>query len=75
MSLQQHGAVLIVVDQPKTTGALSVGVARSWGYQVAYLPGLAMRKAADPYPRKSKTHASDAFIIAETAPAVDASRK
>jgi transposase len=65
--LQQHGKVLMVVDQPNTIGALPVAVARDCGCEVAYLPGLAMRKAADLYPGKSKTDARDAFIIAETA--------
>jgi transposase len=70
MTLQQHGNVLIVVDQPNTIGALSGAVARDCGCEVAYLPGLAMRKAADLYPGNSKTDARDAFIIAETARAM-----
>jgi hypothetical protein len=53
--LQEHGKVLMVVDQPNTIGALPVAVARDCGCEVAYLPGLAMRKAADLYPGKSKT--------------------
>jgi hypothetical protein len=47
--------VLVVVDQPNTIGALPIAVARDCGGTVAYLPGLAMRKAADLYPGKSKT--------------------
>jgi hypothetical protein len=70
VSLQHHGTVLIVVDQPNTIGALSVAVARDCGCEVAYLPGLAMRKAADLYPGNSKTDARDAYIIAETARAM-----
>jgi transposase len=70
MTLQQHGNVLIVVDQPNTIGALSGAVARDCGCEVAYLPGLAMRKAADLCPGNSKTDAHDAFIIAETARAM-----
>lgn len=69
-SLQQHGNVLMVVDQPNTIGALPVAVARNCGCEVAYLPGLAMRKAAHLYPGNSKTDARDAFIIAETARAM-----
>ena len=65
--LQEHGKVLMIVDQPNTIGALPVAVARDCGCEVAYLPGLAMRKAADLHPGKSKTDAKDAFIIAETA--------
>ena len=45
--LQEHGDVLMVVDQPNTIGALPIAVARDVGCAVAYLPGLAMRKAAD----------------------------
>lgn len=48
--LQEHGRVLVIVDQPNTIGALPVAVARDCGAAVAYLPGLAMRKAADMYP-------------------------
>jgi hypothetical protein len=65
--LQRHGRVLVIVDQPNTIGALPVAVARDCGCEVAYLPGLAMRKAADLYPGRSKTDARDAFIIADTA--------
>jgi hypothetical protein len=69
-NLQQHGRVLVIVDQPNTIGALPVAVARDCGCTVAYLPGLSMRKAAHLYPGKSKTDACDAFIIAETARAM-----
>lgn len=65
--LQQHGTVLVVVDQPNTIGALPIAVARDAGCLVGYLPGLAMRKAADLYPGRSKTDRRDAFIIADTA--------
>jgi transposase len=56
-----------VVDQPATIGALPVAVARASGHQVAYLPGLAMRRIADLYPGHAKTDARDAFIIADAA--------
>lgn len=65
--LQKNGAVLVVVDQPNTIDALPIAVARDCGANVAYLPGLAMRKDADLYPGSSKTDARDAFIIANTA--------
>ena len=65
--LQTHGRVLVIVDQPNTIGALPIAVARSMGIQVAYLPGLAMRRAADLYPGNAKTDARDAFVIADTA--------
>lgn len=65
--LKEHGRVLLIVDQPNTIGALPVAVARATGCGVAYLPGLAMRKAADLYPGQAKTDPRDAFIIADTA--------
>ncbi|RBM17638.1 IS110 family transposase [Prauserella sp. PE36] len=65
--LAQLGPLLVVVDQPATIGALPVAVARAAGHQVAYLPGLAMRRIADLYPGKAKTDARDAFIIADAA--------
>ncbi|WHS34773.1 IS110 family transposase [Auritidibacter ignavus] len=67
VQLQRHGSVLMVVDQPNTIGALPIAVARDCDATVAYLPGLAMRKAADLYPGRPKTDARDAFIIADTA--------
>ncbi|PCC52102.1 IS110 family transposase [Brevibacterium aurantiacum] len=63
----EHGRVLVIVDQPNTIGALPVAVARDCDADIAYLPGLAMRKAADLYPGQAKTDARDAFIIADTA--------
>ncbi|WP_027935925.1 IS110 family transposase [Amycolatopsis sp. ATCC 39116] len=66
-TLAVHGSLLVVVDQPATIGALPVAVARAAGHQVAYLPGLAMRRIADLYPGTAKTDARDAFIIADAA--------
>lgn len=65
--LLTHGRVLVVVDQPNTIGALPIAVARSMGIEVAYLPGLAMRRIADIHPGNAKTDARDAFIIADAA--------
>src|SRR5919205_3852843 len=65
--LQAHGPVLVVVDQPATIGALPVAVARAVGCQVAYLPGLTMRRIADLHPGSAKTDARDAYVIAEAA--------
>src|SRR3954467_1857675 len=65
--LGAHGPLLVVVDQPATIGALPVAVARACGHQVAYLPGLAMRRIADLYPGRAKTDARDAFVIADAA--------
>ena len=65
--LQEHGDVLMVADQPNTIEALPIAVPRDVNCAVAYLPGLAMRKAADLYPDRSRTDARDAFIIANSA--------
>jgi transposase len=65
--LDRHGRILLVVDQPATIGALPVAVARDAGVEVAYLPGLAMRRIADLHPGEAKTDARDAAIIAEAA--------
>ncbi|MEV4342831.1 IS110 family transposase [Streptomyces sp. NPDC049590] len=63
----KFGAVLVVVDQPASIGALPLAVAREAGCQVAYLPGLAMRRIADLYPGEAKTDAKDAAVIADAA--------
>ena len=66
--VDQHGPTLLVVDQPSTIGALPVAVARSLdNVEVAYLPGLTMRRVADLHAGSAKTDARDAYIIAETA--------
>jgi len=65
--LTAHGRVLMIVDQPASIGALPIAVARSRNIDVAYLPGLAMRRIADLYPGEGKTDARDAFIIADAA--------
>ncbi len=63
----KHGTVLVVVDQPASIGALPLAVARDMGCLVAHLPGLTMRRIADPYPGEAKTDARDAFVIADAA--------
>ncbi len=65
--LAAHGPIPMVADQPNTIGALPVTVARAYGHDFAYLPGLSMRRVADLYPGQAKTDARDAFIIADTA--------
>lgn len=65
--LSTHGSLLVVVDQPATIGALAVGLAQEMGIDVAYLPGLTMRRIADLYPGDAKTDKKDAFIIADAA--------
>ena len=63
----KFGTVLVIVDQPANIGALPLAVARDCGCEVAYLPGLAMRRAADMYEGEAKTDARDAFVIADVA--------
>ena len=65
--LGRHGRILAVVDQPSSIGALPVAVARACGHQVAYLPGLVMRRLADLHPGTAKTDARDAYVIADAA--------
>jgi hypothetical protein len=65
--LAKYGRVLVVVEQPASIGALPVAVARACGQQVAYLPGLAMRRIADLHPGSAKTDARDAYVIADAA--------
>jgi transposase len=65
--LGRHGRILAVVDQPASIGALPVAVARDCGHQVAYLPGLVMRRLADLHPGTAKTDARDAYVIADAA--------
>ncbi|WP_420856937.1 IS110 family transposase [Streptomyces chilikensis] len=66
----KHGTVLVVVDQPASMGALPLAVARDMNCQVAYLPGLTMRRIADLYPGEAKTDARDAYVIADAARAM-----
>lgn len=65
--LAARGPVLVVVDQPASIGALAVTIARDAGIDVAYLPGLAMRRIADLHPGNAKTDARDAYVIGEAA--------
>lgn len=60
------GAV-VVVDQKRNIGALVVARARAAGSRVAYLPGIAMKKARDMFPATAKTDEIDAEVIARTA--------
>ncbi len=61
----KFGTVMVIVDQPASIGALPLTVARDAGCEVAYLPGLAMRRIADLYPGEAKTDAKDAAVIAD----------
>jgi transposase len=65
--LQRKGKVLVVVDQPASIGTMAVTVARACGCEVAYLPGLSVRRLADLHPGTGKTDARDAYVIADAA--------
>jgi transposase len=65
--LARKGKVLVVVDQPASIGTLAVTVAHACGCEVAYLPGLSMRRLADLHPGTGKTDARDAYVIADAA--------
>lgn len=58
---------MVVVDQKRNIGALVVARARAAGNRVAYLPGIAMKKARDMFPATAKTDEIDAEVIARTA--------
>jgi len=60
-------SVLVVVDQPRNVGMLTLRCARHAGCDVRYLPGLSMRRAAGLLPGDAKTDARDAQVIAVTA--------
>lgn len=62
-----QGELLVVVDQLHSIGALPVTVAQAMGIDVAYLPGLSMRRLADLHPGNAKTDARDAYVIADAA--------
>lgn len=55
------------MDQLAPIGALPVAVARAAGVDVAYLPGLAVRRIADLHPGNAKTDARDTYVIADAA--------
>src|SRR5690625_3350745 len=55
----KYGPALLVVDQPATIGALPVAVAQSLDdVEVAYLPGLTMRRVADLHAGSAKDRKS-----------------
>lgn len=57
---------LVVVDQKRNIGALVLERARVANMDVAYLPGLAMKRARDMFPGIVKTDEIDAAVIART---------
>jgi len=63
----QADRMLVVVDQSKNIGALTLACAVRAGCDVGYLPGLAMRRASGMLPGDAKTDQRDAQVIARTA--------
>ena len=64
-SVQEAGAVVVVVDQIAAMGTFPVAVIQDLGLPLGYLPGSRMRKVADTFPGETKTERRDARIIAE----------
>ncbi|MFI6467855.1 transposase [Streptomyces sp. NPDC050538] len=61
------GAVDQCVEASIDALPVAVAVARASGCEVAYLPGLSMRRLADLHPGSGKADARDAFVIADAA--------
>lgn len=62
-----HGRTVLVVDQPASGAQLLLALARARGVPVAYVTGLAMRRAADLYAGSAKTDPRDAWVLADYA--------
>ena len=58
---------IVVVDQCRNIGLLTISRARLAGLGVAYLPGLAAHQAARLFAGDAKTDERDALVIAKTA--------
>jgi transposase len=67
LQLKEKGSVLVVVDQPNNIGSLPLACARKTGCAVAFLPGLAMRRASGILPGDASTDERDAYTICMTA--------
>lgn len=63
----EHGGVALVVDTTSSTASLLLKVAAARNVPVAYVTGLAMRRAADLYAGAAKTDPKDAFVLADYA--------
>jgi transposase len=64
---QEHGRVVLVIDQPSSMAQLLLTIAREAEVSVAYVTGLQMRRAADLYAGHAKTDPRDAFVLADYA--------
>jgi hypothetical protein len=61
-----HGTLGLVTGQRGSIAQLALAVAAWRGTPVAYVPGLAMRRAADLYPGEAKSDRRDAYVLADT---------
>lgn len=62
-----YGRAVLVIDQPSSMAQLLLTIAQETGVAVAYVTGLAMRRAADLYAGQAKTDPKDAFVLADYA--------
>ena len=62
-----HGAVALVIDATSSAASLLMETATRRRLAVAYVSGLAMRRAADLYAGAAKTDPKDAFVLADYA--------
>lgn len=62
-----HGRVALVVDTTSSAAVLALTVAAQVAVPVAYVTGLAMRRAADLYAGAAKTDPKDAQVLADFA--------
>ena len=62
-----HGAVALVIDTTSSAASLLMETAARTQVPVAYVTGLAMRRAADLYAGAAKTDPKDALVLADYA--------
>jgi len=62
-----HGAAVLVIDTTSSAASLLLEAAARREVPVAYVTGLAMRRAADLYAGAAKTDPKDAFVLADYA--------
>ena len=62
-----HGSPALVIDTTSSTAALLMHAAAQRGLPVAYVTGLAMRRAAELYAGAAKTDPKDAYVLADYA--------
>ena len=64
---EAHGAVALVIDTTSSAASLLMEAAAHRRVPVAYVTGLAMRRAADLYAGAAKTDPKDALVLADYA--------